>query len=228
MLFKYNNTNSLINMNNEIVNNNIKNNIINYKKNLINKFCIILVIASPSEYYNKLKKILLLFMNSNPHFITFFIYGKVNKNNILKSDYDLYFDNIKESLIPGIFKKTIEAMKYVNMRYDYKYIIRTNLSTFWRLDKLYNFLYKIKNPYFCGGYLDNKGCIHITGTGLIFSKNIVMLLSYFINDKIKNINKPDDVLFTRILEKKFKIYHCIKRNEDFINKDIIIKYNKKK
>ena len=105
-------------------------------------------------------------------------------------------------------------------------IIRTNLSTFWRLDKLYNFLYKIKKPYFCGGYLDNKGCIHITGTGIIFSKNIAILLSYFLNNKIKNINKPDDVLFTRILEKKFKIYHCIKRNEDFIHKDIIIKYNK--
>ena len=117
--------------------------------NKIKKFCVMLVIASPGKRYNLLKKVLIKFMNSNKNIRTYFIYGNVNKDKIIKSDYDLFFD-VKECLVPGIFQKTIEALKYINERYNYKYVIRTNLSTFWRLNILNKYLNKIKIPYFCG------------------------------------------------------------------------------
>ena len=119
------------------------------KKNI---FGIFLVIASPGEAYNRLKKTLLYFMNSNKNFITFFIYGNINKDKIYKSEYDLYFPEIKENFVPGITLKTIEAIKFINKNYNYKFVIRTNLSTFWRLDKLYKLLKKLeKNKYLAGG-----------------------------------------------------------------------------
>ena len=196
--------------------------------NKIKKFCIILVIASPGERYNLLKEVLIKFMNSNENFKTYFIYGDINKDNIIKSDYDLFFD-INESFIPGIFQKTIKAIKYINNKYDYKYIIRTNLSTFWRLDKLYDYLNNINIPYFCGGHIDhiNKYTLHITGTGIILSKYPSLYLS---QDNIynygKNIIMNDDILITKLLLKKFKVYNCIKRNHTFFKNDINVYYEK--
>jgi len=191
---------------------------------------IFLVIASPGRHYNMLKLILMKFMNSNPNFRTYFIYGKVNRKSIIKSKYDLYFNNIQENFIPGIFKKSIAAIKYINLRYNYKYIIRTNLSTFWRIDKLHSLLKTLPKTKFSGGYLyvSNNDGLHITGTGIIISKDICLLLSYFLKKNIVNINKPDDVLFTKILNKITKVKNCLKRNQDFTNKNIIIKFKKHK
>ena len=133
-----------------------------------NVYGIFLVIASPGYHYNMLKLVLMNFMNSNPNFRTYFIYGKVNKRKIIVSKYDLYFNNIPENFVPGIFKKSIEAIKYINLHYNYKYIIRTNLSTFWRLDKMFNLLKSLPDNKFSGGYLFNSTlALHITGTVLL-------------------------------------------------------------
>ena len=79
---------------------------------------IFIVIASPSTFYNKNKLILNQFMNSNPNIKTFFIYGNVNKSQVLKSNHDLYFNCI-ESLRPGILIKTIKAFEYIKNNFTY-------------------------------------------------------------------------------------------------------------
>ena len=195
------------------------------KKNI---FGIFLVIASPGEAYNRLKKTLLYFMNSNKNFITFFIYGNINKDKIYKSEYDLYFPKIKENFVPGITLKTIEAIKFINKNYDYKFVIRTNLSTFWRLDKLYKLLKKLeKNKYLAGGQLRKSyetTTKFIEGTGMVFSKKICDYLCS-VNIKKYLFKKADDVLISNIIKEKFKIYRIIKRYEKFTNKNVII--NKK-
>ena len=190
------------------------------------KTCVFIVIASPSYYYNLNKIILLKFMNSHPEFETLFVYGKVDKEKIIKSKYDLYFDKIEENYIPGIFIKSIEAIKYINLHYDYQYIIRTNLSTFWRLDKLYNFLQKLPSKKYCGGAIRINSYRHITGSGIIMSKDICLILSCFLKKDILKTKIPDDVLFTEILNKFYKIDNSLIRDETFMNKNIIIKKDK--
>ena len=80
--------------------------------NLINKKCIILVIASPKPYYNNCKIIMEKFMNSHPNFKTFFIYGRVNEKKIIPSKNNLFF-NCPESLRPGILMKSILSFEHI-------------------------------------------------------------------------------------------------------------------
>jgi hypothetical protein len=42
----------------------------------------------------------------------------------------------EETFIPGIYIKTMKTIKYINEKYDYDFIVRTNLSTFWNLNNL--------------------------------------------------------------------------------------------
>ena len=56
-------------------------------------------------------------------------------------DFNIIRENIllldaEECLIPGIFNKTITSFKKITLSYDYKYIFRTNLSSFIRIDIL--------------------------------------------------------------------------------------------
>ena len=60
------------------------------------------------------------------------------------------------------------------------------------------------------------------------SKDVCVLLSYFLKKNIINTNLPDDVLFTVILNKIKNIKNCLNRNEYFINNNVKIKIDKNK
>ena len=122
---------------------------------------IILVIASPKPYYNNCKIIMDKFMNSNPNFKTFFIYGNVDKKKIIPSKNDLFFD-CPESLRPGILMKTILAFQYILKNYNFNYVIRTNISTFWNLNKLNRVLTKLPNKKCIAGQIAKRK--FVTGT----------------------------------------------------------------
>lgn len=40
-----------------------------------------------------------------------------------------YISEETESFTPGIITKTMNAMKYINHKYSYDYVVRTNVST---------------------------------------------------------------------------------------------------
>lgn len=116
---------------------------------------IILVIASPKPYYNNCKIIMEKFMNSHPNFKTFFIYGKANKEKNIPSKNDLFF-NCPESLRPGILMKSILAFQHILKNYDFDYVIRTNISTFWNLNQLDKLLNKLPNKNCVAGQIQKK------------------------------------------------------------------------
>ena len=69
------------------------------------------------------------------------------------------------SLIPGVLNETILAMNLISKNrmpgHDYKFLLRTNLSSFWRFDLLLKYLEKLagtkKNfPLYCGHFWQNN------------------------------------------------------------------------
>jgi hypothetical protein len=103
---------------------------------------IILVIASNGDIYNKLIEVywsrLIKYIKQNNYKIKIFLVW--GNNNIVENlpieDDDVIKTDSAENLIPGILIKTIKAFEIVNEKYEYKHILRTNLSSFLILEKL--------------------------------------------------------------------------------------------
>lgn len=93
---------------------------------------VILVIAShDTSYYHKARTVWKAYMNRFPSIKIYMLYGATSLPD--QDESDLVYDDISESLVPGILQKTLRAMKYVHETYTYDYLIRTNISTFWDL-----------------------------------------------------------------------------------------------
>jgi hypothetical protein len=94
------------------------------------KICI-LIISAPSERWNLEKEVWKKYMKSHSNIDCFFIecnnYDNVENNTITSK--------CEESFRPGIFYKTIKSLEKVRNKYDY--YVRSNLSTFFILDNLY-------------------------------------------------------------------------------------------
>lgn len=145
---------------------------------------IILILYSENENlyrYNKL--IWEKYMNSNNKILSLFI----KYDNSINEDIKL-IENKNLLLIRGeekydclnIFNKTIKSFKYCHENYNYKYIIRTNISSFWIYDKLLNYLNNIKNNFIYGWKvnttINNEKIYFISGTGIIIPYNLVPMI----------------------------------------------------
>jgi hypothetical protein len=106
----------------------------------------------------------------------------------------LYFKG-KESIIPGIIEKTKMAMKYVNEHYDYDFLIRTNLSSFWNLNNLLAIKKLLPLSNYAGGAIMFN--TFISGTSIILSKDVCIKL---VNTISTNRNY-DDVYISSTLRK---------------------------
>ena len=93
---------------------------------------VILVIAShDTSYYHKARAVWKAYMNRFPSIKVYMLYGGVSLPD--QDESDLVYDDISESLVPGILHKTLRAMQYVHETCTYDYLIRTNISTLWDL-----------------------------------------------------------------------------------------------
>lgn len=177
--------------------------------NKIKKDIIILVIASHNNIYdNLLINYWIPFIKYiNKHHINikvYLLFGNINKNKttiLEKIQNNVIEYDIEESLIPCILKKTIMAYEYVNSKYDYNKIIRTNLSSFFIIDNLIKLEKKLDNYNLYAGvigiYINKKFC---SGAGFWCSKDII---EYIIENKEKlNYNIPDDVAIGLLLQDK--------------------------
>ena len=101
---------------------------------------IILVIASESKIYNDfINNYWIHFINyieSNNYSIkVYLIYGNSSPNINLKKDNILKF-NIDETQ-KLIMLKTIKSFEYIEKYYNYKFVLRTNLSSFFILPNIF-------------------------------------------------------------------------------------------
>jgi hypothetical protein len=178
---------------------------------------IILIISSNNlEVYDEMKKISQKYLTLFNNKIKFFyLEYRKQENEIEEFENTLYF-NGEESIIPSIYKKTIKGLEYIN-RYDYKFIMRTNLSSFLNINNILKFIDLLPKNNCGGGYL----CFNkiVSGTGIFMSKDVANILI----NKIYNSQIYDDVLISRIMiNNNIRLFNINTYNyniEELINND---------
>lgn len=171
--------------------------------------CIILVIASRSDIYDKLinvywsKLIKYVDRNYNNKILIKLIFNKasvngldINTNNIIQTDID-------ENLIPGVLKKTIFALKEIDANYNYNYLVRTNLSSFFILDNLLKECCRLqKQDIYAGVIGSTRTGTFCSGAGFWLSPDNVRYILQ--NEKHINYNIIDDVSLGILMQNKKK------------------------
>jgi hypothetical protein len=183
---------------------------------------IILVIANSSEIYDKfILKYWLPFIkyieNNNYSIKVYFLFDKIPIHlNI--SEKNIICNNQKVSLIPGVLKKTIFGFEYVNKKYNYKHILRTNLSSFFIINELVKINEELSDKEIYAGITTYN---LVSGAGFWLSSDNI---NYIINNKDKlNYNIIDDLSLFILLKDKKKTkldrydYHNQNNFENFYN-----------
>lgn len=106
----------------------------------------------------------------------------------------------EEDMFHGITYKTIKAIEYFLQHDKYDYILRTNLSSFYVFERLYDFLDKSRRDNFYGGVPGNvDGIKYASGSGFIISRDIAEKIVEG-QDKIWDpVLKWDDVCFGKYI-----------------------------
>lgn len=204
---------------------------------------IILIISSQSTHYSQMKEMWKKYMNKHENIKCFFIEFniEIEQQILLDEINNTIYIKGNETYIPGILDKTIKSIQYVvssNMEFDY--ILRTNLSTFIVLDKLYNYLLKTKLDY-AGpkaklpiktrfkkylNLISPSNRYYASGTCIIMSSECI---GYLLKQEI-NYDLIDDVSIGFTLSVKYKFHNIIRTDaviDNGINSDYVngINYN---
>lgn len=156
---------------------------------------IFLIISSDDlDVYDKMKNLSQLYFNLFENIKYFYIELKEDIDETIEIDNHIYVRGV-ESITPGMYIKTMKAMEYINNKYKYDYLVRTNLSTFWNLHNLNNLLNVPFKNYSAGFAIQG----FITGTGIILSNDVVKLLVNNFNNGNHNLSIHEDVLISQIL-----------------------------
>lgn len=198
---------------------------------------IILIISNQASHYNQMKEMWKKYMNKHENIKCFFIEFNIviNQQILLDETNNTIYIKGNETYIPGILDKTIKSIQYiVSQNIEFDYILRTNLSTFIALDKLYNYLLKITLDY-AGpktklpiktrfkkylNLISSDNRYYASGTCIIMSNECV---KYLLEQEI-NYNLIDDLSIGFTLSKKYKLYDII-RTDCVIDNGINLDYN---
>jgi hypothetical protein len=188
--------------------------IINHIDNKGIKIVVLIIASDFEDHYIEMQAIWKKYMNTHPNIVSYFIKSDINiQDNVVIDGNTIYVKN-EESLIPGIYYKTIESIKYCLKNVDYDYIYRTNLSSLLDMDQMYSFIINNKIEY--GGVIGcHNNIAFASGSGFLISRDA----SIYLLENQPNIEKdlPDDVLIGYIITKKYNI--------EFINRNDITKEN---
>jgi len=131
-----------------------------------------------------------------------------------KDDY-IYVKG-EECITPGMYIKTIKSMEYVNNNYDYDFLIRTNLSSFWNLKNLFTLKKSLPLTNFAGGFIICE--LFISGTGIILSKDVCINLVNLGIDYHTMYHYNEDVYIGILLEYSLNISLCDINNFNYMLK----------
>lgn len=138
---------------------------------------IILVLSTDdTPFYRYCKRIYESYMFRNPNIKVFFVYGA--GTTFIKKSHDLVYNDLEETITPPwTTRKVIRAMEEIDNNYDYDFLIRTNLSTFWYFDGLIERLSALPTSECFAGILSNlpreHSARHLSGISMIMSRDIV-------------------------------------------------------
>jgi len=162
---------------------------------------IFLVLASQSPLYDEFKKITLAYMATQPNVKVFFVYG--SGTTFTREPHDLVYDDVKETVTPPwMTMKVTRAMEYIDDHYDYNFMIRTNMSTFWDVPKVLNRLRSLPQERCLAGHQSIFKPKYITGIAMVLSRDLVKLIVRHqrrINVKYKKYVAEDQMLSTFVI-----------------------------
>jgi hypothetical protein len=95
-----------------------------------------------------------------------------------------------------IIVKTHKALLYINNNYNYDFIIRTNLSTFWNIKNVYQHISTLDETNIATGRVEYWDRTFMLGTHIILSRDICLKLCEF-----ELVGEPDDVIISQFLLK---------------------------
>jgi hypothetical protein len=165
---------------------------------------IFLIISSKNKnFYQEMKRLTSIYMRKYLNNINFFFVESdpniIPEMEIIGNDI---FVKCKETYTPGIFIKTIKALKYINDNYNYDYLIRTNSSSFFNIENMLKYLSNLPKEKFAIGFTLNipKYGNFLHGTSIIITKDISYYLYQYYNKNYLKI--ADDVLISLILKSR--------------------------
>lgn len=197
---------------------------------------IILVFACETHpLYQYFKRCWLAFHDSHPDVKVFFVYGK--GSGLITNSHDLCYESVEESAL--CIEKVLYAFEHIDKNFTCDHFIRTNLSTFWRFDKLLERLNTLpKSPFATGALCVNVNklfrrtsylygwCIIFDGSTLTrIAQDTELILSFKNNTLIQAISEgyiADDLLLTLYLIDYAKvpfIGSCTYKTEHFFDAD---------
>jgi hypothetical protein len=162
---------------------------------------VMLVLSSHNaEVYRRFRKVYQEYYDSNPNVKLFMVYGR--SEDLVKREHDLVYQDIEENYYPGMIKKTLRAMDHIDKNFEYDFMIRTNISTFWDFDRFVKRIDRMPKKNCFTGTLRNcffegkKTHEFISGVNLIMSRDIVKHLVRHAQEVI-NIDLPEDIALSK-------------------------------
>jgi len=170
---------------------------------------VILIIDSDGQpCYEQNRQILRKYVHSVPTIYTLFLRANPDQlEEVVLKDDTLYCKR-KESFVPGILEKTLDAMNYCIHHYSFDYMIRTNLSSFWNFNELLKLGETLPQTKCVSAsivtYAEKKAALHPyfnkpfpSGAGILISRDIVELFCASRSEFDKDL--PDDVALGQFL-----------------------------
>lgn len=157
--------------------------------------------------YNKFKILNKIIYDKFINDIKFFFIeydNKLEENIIELNDY-IYIKGDEMPLNPNTLLKTTQAIEYINNKYNYDYIIHTNLSSIWNIPVLLSLYDNIPRTNFFGGHLLFNH--FITGTGIFFSNDLIPLLINIKTDTNIFFNNNDVAITAYMVNNNIPIYN---------------------
>lgn len=170
---------------------------------------ILLVIASRSDIYDKFIHIywkpFIKYLKEKKYKIkVFLIFGNdIQIDDLELSNEDIIVNNTQEKLVPGILIKTVESFKYIEENYEYKHILRTNLSSFFIVDNLIKVSKTLQTENIYAAIIGNyNNILFCAGAGFWLSRdNILFILN---NENKLDFTIIDDISIGFLMKEKKK------------------------
>lgn len=159
----------------------------------------LIISSDDAPFYGVLRDEWRRYMNRHPCVRSYFVMNDRSKcgggpDTVMHQD-GVYFD-ANETGLPGIYEKTVRALMLFRSE-EYDYVIRTNLSSFYRWDRLVAYLqtHDIPRHGFMGGAINwtPEPC-YVSGCGMIMSRDVCDLLIQNYHHRLKCFLADDQVI----------------------------------
>ena len=142
------------------------------------KILVLIITADSLPVYVELQKIWKRYMHlDKEHFHAYFLKANPEQSKICEINDDVIWVKSPENLKPGLLNKTILAMEHMVKQiadFDFDYVLRTNLSSFYIFPRLLKFIETLpKHRCYCGCHIIQHGYSFCSGAGTLLSRDLV-------------------------------------------------------